>query len=126
MFDRQEVRSRECDRLFIDGAMVTDREVEFIQAIADGYVKGPSVGCYLQQIGVAEYAMNGLRLRMAALLLFGKDIQRWHPRSQVRILQVAGTELKAGDSYNVVSDEFVQGNIFELLVQAWEKLRPFL
>jgi len=65
----------------------------------------------LQQIGLAEYAISGLRLRMAALLLFAKDIQRWHPRCQVRILKVAGTELLSGDNYNIQSDEPVQGNV---------------
>lgn len=126
LFDRQEVRSREYDRNFVDGATVSDLDVQFVQNLANEYLRGLSVERYLQQIGVAEYAMNGLRLRMAALLLFAKDIQRWHPRSQVRILRVAGTEIESGERYNAISDESVQGNIFDLVVKSWEKLRPFL
>lgn len=125
-FERQEIKSREYDRQFVDGASVSDLDVLFIQTIADNYLKGLSVERYLQQIGLAEYSPNGLRLRMAALLLFAKDIQRWHPRSQVRILKVLGKELQSGEKYNVTSDEIIRGNIFELIERSWEQLRPFL
>ncbi|MDQ1354789.1 MAG: ATP-dependent helicase RecG [Acidobacteriota bacterium] len=126
LFDRQEVKSREYDRQFVDGAAVNDLDVPFIQSIADRYLRGLTVEKYLQQIGLADYTVGGLRLRMASLLLFARDIQRWHPRSQVRILKVSGTELKSGEQYNVKSDETIRGNIFELLQNSWEQLRPFL
>ncbi len=125
-FDRQEIKSREYDRQFIDGANVNDLDIAHVQAVADGYLKGLSVERYLQQTGLAEYSPSGLRLRMAALLLFAREIQRWHPRSQVRFLKVSGTQLKSGENYNVTSDEIVQGNIFQLLERSWEHLRPFL
>lgn len=125
-FERQEVRSREYDRQFVDGASVNDLDLGFLQTLADNYLRGLSVERYLQQIGLAEYAMGGLRLRMAALLLFAKDVQRWHPRPQLRILKVAGAQLKSGADYNVVADEIVRGNVFELLLNSWERLRPYL
>jgi ATP-dependent DNA helicase RecG len=87
-FERQEIRSREYDRSFVDGASVGDLEIPLVQSIANGYLAGLSVELYLQQVGLAEYSSAGLRLRMAALLLFAKDVQRWHPRSQVRILNL--------------------------------------
>jgi ATP-dependent DNA helicase RecG len=125
-FERQEVRSREFDRQFVDGATVNDLDVPLVQALAEHYLPGLTVERYLQQAGLAEYAMSGIRLRMASLLLFAKDIQRWHPRAQVRLLKVAGDQLKAGEHYNVISDETVRGNIFELLSSSWERLRHFL
>ncbi|KEO84478.1 ATP-binding protein [Tumebacillus flagellatus] len=124
--ERQEVKSREYDRQFVDNATIADLDILFVQSMADNYLRGISVEKYLQQIGLAEYTVNGIKLRMAALLLFAKDIQKWHPRSNFRILKVAGTELKPGGNYNALSDETVQGNIFELLVRSWEALRPFL
>ncbi|WP_059041273.1 ATP-binding protein [Paenibacillus rubinfantis] len=126
LFERQEVKSREFDREFVDGALSTDLDLSLVQSMADTYLRGMSVEKYIQQIGLGEYTGNGLRLRRAALLLFAKDIQRWHPRSQVRIIKVNGTELQSGEKYNVLSDEIVSGNIFELLVKSWESLRPFL
>lgn len=62
-FDRQEIKSREFDPAFVDGATVNDLDVQFIQTLADRFLHGLSVERYLQQIGVAEYAANGLRLR---------------------------------------------------------------
>ena len=125
-FERLEIKSREYDRQFVDGATVNDLDIPYIQAIADNYLRGLSVERYLQQTGLAEYSPGGFRLRMAALLLFAGDIQRWHPRSQVRILKVSGTELKSGENYNVTSDETVRGNIFQIVERSWEQLRPFL
>ncbi len=125
-FERQEIKSREFDSQFIDGALVTDLDIRLLQGIADQYIKGLSVERYLQQIGLAEYAQNGLRLKKAALLLFATDIDRWHPRSQVRFLKVKGNTLEAGEKYNVVSDDIVKGNIFELVIKSWEHLRSYL
>ncbi len=125
-FERQEIKSREFDSQFVDGAMVTDLDVKLLQGIADQYIKGLSIERYLQQIGLAEYAQNGLRLKRAALLLFATDIDKWHPRSQVRFLKVKGNTLEAGEKYNVVSDDTVKGNIFELVIKSWEHLRSYL
>ncbi|MEM7534057.1 MAG: ATP-binding protein [Chloroflexota bacterium] len=125
-FERQEVVSREYDRQFVDGATVSDLDINALQPLANEYLQGLSVEGYLQQIGLAEYAANGLRLRRAALLLFARDVNRWQPHSFVRILKVSGTELKSGTDYNVISDEIVRGNILTLLLSSWTQLRPYL
>ncbi|MDX2249176.1 MAG: ATP-binding protein [Bacteroidia bacterium] len=125
-FERQEVKSREFDSQFVDGALVTDLDVTFLKGVADQYIEGLSVERYLQQIGLAEYGLNSLRLRRAALLLFAKDIDKWHPRCQVRFLRVNGNTLEAGEKYNVISDETIKGNIFELIFKTWEHLRLYL
>lgn len=125
-FERQEIKSREYDSQFVDGALVTDLDVRLLQGIADQYIKGLSIERYLQQIGLAEYTQNGLRLKRASLLLFASDIDKWHPRCQVRFLRVKGNTLEAGEKYNVISDDTVKGNIFDLLVKSWEHLRSYL
>ncbi|MCW5921499.1 MAG: putative DNA binding domain-containing protein [Saprospiraceae bacterium] len=125
-FERQEVLSREYDRQFVDGATINDLDIPLIQSLANNYLKGMTAEKYLQQLGLAEYSVSGLRLRRAAVLLFARDVSRWHPRSQVRILKVNGNELLPGEKYNVVSDETVAGNIYELASKGWEGLRPFL
>ena len=125
-FERQEIKSREFDSQFVDGAIVTDLDLKFLQGVADQYIKGLSVERYLQQIGLAEYGQNSLMLRRAALLLFASDIDRWHPRSQVRLLKVRGNTLEAGEKYNVISDDIIKGNIFQLVTKSWEHLRSYL
>ena len=126
LFERQEVKSREYDSQFVDGAGVLDLDIGLLQGIADQYITGLSIERYLQQIGLAEYAENGLRLKRAALLLFATDIDKWHPRSQVRFLKVKGNTLEAGEKYNVISDDLVKGNIFELIIKSWEHIRSYL
>ena len=127
-FERQEIRSRECDSQFVDGALVTDLDLPLLQSVADSYIKGLSVELFLQQTGLAIYGTNGLRLKRAALLLFAKsnEISRWHSKCQIRFLKVSGNELKSGENYNVISDESVQGNIFDLWIKSWESFRPYL
>ena len=126
MFDRQDSRSRQYDSEYVDCAYVTDLDLAQLKGISDRYLPGITPEKYLQQIGLAEYGAQGLRLRRAALLLFATEIQKWHPRYQLRILRVHGTHLRAGSEYNVSSDELVQGNIIELLGKSWEALRPSL
>lgn len=125
-FERRELHSREFDRLFVDGATVNDLDLTLVQQVADKLLKGMSPEQYLQQVNLAEYGLGGLRLRRAALILFAKDIIRWFPYGQVRILKVDGDELLTGERYNVISDSTVTGNVFALLINAWEQLRPFL
>jgi len=67
-----------------------------------------------------------LKLRRGALLLFAKNISKWHPRSQVRILRVKGTEEKTGENFNLQELAEVNGNIFSLMDSSWESLRPNL
>lgn len=126
-FERIEVRSREYDRDFMDGASVIDLEIDLVRIVANQISEGISSDKCLQYLGLAEYdGLSGLRLRRAALLLFGKSPDQWHPRLQVRILKINGTELGAGASYNVVSDSTIKCNIVHLIDEAWENLRPHL
>ena len=80
----------------------------------------------LQYLGLADYAVGRLQLRRAALLLFAKDISKWHPKCSVRIMVINGTEFKTGRDYNVRTDEQVEGNILTLVNKAWEQWRPHL
>lgn len=125
-FERRELHSREYDRSFVDGATVNDLDLVLVQQVADKLLRGMSPEQYLQQVNLAEYGMGGLRLRRAALLLFAKDIIKWFPYSQIRILKVDGNEILPGERYNAISDSTITGNIFHLLINAWEQLRPFL
>lgn len=124
-FERQEQLSREYDRAFVEGADVTALDLDLVRTVAQGTSR-MSPEKSLQYWGLAEFGMGVLRLRRAALLLFARDANHWHPRCQVRVIRVRGTELKTGRDYNVASDETVTGNILQLLTRSWEQLRPHL
>lgn len=125
-FEREEQLSREYDRQFVDGAKVSDFNISIIKNVSQQITQGMSAEKCLQYLDLAEYSAGQLRLRKAALLLFARNISRWHPRCQVRIVRVRGIELLTGKDYNVTSDETTTGNIIELIPKAWEKLRPHL
>lgn len=124
--ERQERRSREYDREFVDGASAADLDLERLSLIGSRLMPGVSPEKLLQYLDLAEYVPGGLRLRRAAVLLFAKDVTRWHPRAEVRVVRVAGITLGVGKEYRVARDEVVRGNIFTLLTSVWETLRPHL
>lgn len=127
VFARAESRSRGYDRDFIDGASAADLDVSRISAEASRLFLGMSPEAFLQQLGLAEFdGEAGLRLRRAAVLLFAKDVARWQLRSEVRLLQVDGTEQRTGTAYNVVRDQTIEGNILLLREKTWEALRSWI
>lgn len=126
IFERAEQASREYDRQFIDGATCASLDAGLVEAVANQISPGMSIERCLQYLDLAEYVGPGLRLRRGALLLFALEPQKWHPRLQIRIMKVAGQKLLTGDSYNVVSDESVVGNILQLINEGWDSLRPHL
>ncbi len=123
--DQEERISREYDRRLVDGAQVADLDIDLIQGLADDYLNGLTVEKYLQQVGLAEYTVNGLRLTKAAILLFSKN-KKWLFNSRIRFMKINGTELLSGEQYNVISDEYIEGNIYTLIYKSWETIRPYL
>ncbi len=54
----------------------------------------------------------------AALLLFGKDPQRFFPRAWVRFIRYDGTEAKVGTEMNVIKDKIFGGKILDMVQQS--------
>lgn len=125
-YERQERRSREYDREFVDGASMEHLNLELLNKVVEKINPSISPEKALQFLDLAEYEPLGLRLRRAALLLFASVASKWHPRSQVRIVRVMGTTVGVGREFNVSKDDTVQGNIIEILSKAWDVLRPHL
>ena len=126
IFERDEKTSREYDRQFMDIAKITDLDNELIEQISRQISKLISPEKLLQYLDLAEFDGNSLKLRKAALLLFSKKSSKWHPRLQVRILKVNGTEEKTGEKFNVTEVGEANGNIFQLIESSWDLLRPHL
>lgn len=126
VFDREEKTSREYDRQFVDIAKITELDSELIEQISRQISKLISPEKLLQHLDLAEFDGSSLKLRRAALLLFSKKSNKWHPRLQVRILKVAGIEEKTGEQFNVTEVGEANGNIFQLIESSWDLLRPHL
>lgn len=127
-FSREEILSREYDRQFEDLASVIDLDLPLVSFVAQEITKLKTISPekFLQYVELAEFDGDRLRLRKAALLLFAKNPNKWHPRSRVRILKVNGTEEKSAPDYNVTEVADIDGNVFKLIEQSWDALRPAL
>lgn len=125
-FTRQERQSQEYDRGFVDGASADALDLDLVRVLADQISSGMSPEKCLQYLDLADFGPGFLRVRRAALLLFAKDPKKWHPRLQIRILRVSGNEVETGVNYNIISDEYVEGNIVSIIEKAWMELRPHL
>ena len=125
-FERHEQLSREYDRQWIDRATMADLSLDLLARVTEIVAPGLSPEKCLQILGLAEFVAGSLRLRTAALLLFASDIDKWHPRSEIRLQQIAGSELLTGADYNVIRDETQSGNVLQLLSEGWEQIRQFL
>jgi ATP-dependent DNA helicase RecG len=123
---RSEKQSLEYDRKYVDNADISDLDVSLVREVAQQISRGMSPEKCLQHLELAEFDGERLRYKKAALLLFAKNPSKWHPRLQVRILKVNGTEIKTGKNYNVVYDDEANDNILKLIVSSWELIRPHL
>jgi ATP-dependent DNA helicase RecG len=126
IFQREEKISREYDRGFVDIAKITDLDQDLLQTVGQRISKLISAEKLLQYLDLAEFDGESLKLRRASLLLFSKRSSKWHPRSQVRIFKVRGSEEKTGKDFNVTEVGEANGNIFELIESSWDLLRPHL
>ena len=126
-FERDEETSRTYDRQFIDLANVTDLDLDLVSMVARQVSKSMTPEKFLQYLELAEFdGVMRLKLRRAALLLFAKNVGKWHPRCQVRILKVKGNEEGSGADFNVTEVAELSSNLFTLYEQSWEALRPHL
>ena len=123
---RQEATSRGYDRQFEVRASVNDLDLELISIVAGQISHGMTAEKCLQYLDLAEFSTQGLKLKKAALLLFAKNITKWHPRSQVRVLKINDTQLKTGQEYNVTHDQETSQNILRLIDASWTLIRPHL
>lgn len=126
LFTREETTSREYDRQFIDNADIDDLDVNLITQITGQLSIKITPEKFLQHLDLAEFDGNKLKLKKAALLLFAKKPNKWHPRLQVRVIKVSDSELKSGEDFNVVFDEEITDNIVRLIESSWDIIRPHL
>ena len=95
------------------------------------------VGSYIKLIGYGKTAEEYLRenknyvtvkddkehVSVAAVLLFGKNPQKFFPRATIRFIRYDGTEAKVGREMNVVKDKVFEGRILEQVEKAVDYIK---
>lgn len=101
-----------------------DIDMDFVAKYCEkiGYGKTPEE--YIRQN--KDYIVNVAgrqEMSGAAIMMFGKEPQRFFPRSRVRFIRYEGTEAKVGAEMNVIKDKIFEGRILELVEQTIEYVR---
>lgn len=120
--ERLELASRTWDRALEPTATLNDLDVTLLQQVSNQIAYGVTPEKCLQHLGLAEFAPSGLKLKAAALLLFAKDVRKFHPGCFVRIFTINGKERRSGEAFNVIKDDIVADNVIALVESAWERL----
>ena len=120
--ERLELASRTWDRAVEGSATLDDLDLTQVQQVSSQIAYGVTAEKCLQHLGLAEFTPTGLKLKAAALLLFAKDVRKFHPGCFVRIFTISGKDRRSGEAFNVVKDDIVADNVVKLVETAWERL----
>lgn len=120
--ERLELASRTWDRAVEGSATLDDLDLPLVQQVSNQIAYGVTAEKCLQHLGLAEFTPSGLKLKAAALLLFAKDVRKFHPGCFVRIFTISGKDRRSGEAFNVVKDDIVADNVVKLVETAWERL----
>lgn len=103
----------------VPNASIEDIDLSFVKEYTKklGYGKGPEK--YLRE-NKEFIAGKGKKLEIssAAILLFGKNPERFFPRARIRFVRYEGTEAKVGAEINVMEDVVFVGRILQVTEQA--------
>ncbi len=98
---------------------VGDIDMEFVAEYCKKIGYGKTAEEYISQNHDFVVEHDGRKeMSGAALLLFGKDPQRFFPRARVRFIRYDGTEAKVGTEMNVIKDVTFNGRILDVVRQA--------
>lgn len=101
------------------GATIDDIDLDYVAQHCKkiGYVKDAET--YLRSNKGYITTVNGVdKVSGAAILLFGKDPQKFFQRARIRIVRYLGDEERFGREMNVVKDVSFEGRILEMTQKA--------
>lgn len=101
-----------------------DIDLDFVAEYCKKIGYGKSAEEYIRQNHDFVVAHDGREeMSGAALLLFGKNPQRFFKRARVRFVRYDGTEAKVGTEMNVIKDEMFEGRILDMVEKSLDFVR---
>lgn len=111
------------ERYFEDKAVpdadIDDIDISLVRDYIDkiGYTKTPEE--YLEQNKGFIKCKDGIKqISVAAILLFGKNPQKFFPRARIRFIKYDGVEEKFGTEMNVIKDVIFEGTVLKIINDA--------
>lgn len=103
------------DKIVVD-AVIDDLDMEQVSEYVKkiGYTKAP-IEFLKQNNGFVIEKDGKLHVSTSAILLFGKEPQKFFPCARVRFIRYDGTEEKSGTEMNVIKDVIFKGTILKII-----------
>ncbi|HXF05594.1 MAG TPA: ATP-binding protein [Blastocatellia bacterium] len=118
-------RAREIQ--FVANATLNDLDLPLVEELAQRGKVNLSPEDTLVHYRLAERVNGQLRLTLAALLLFGKDPSRWHPRCGIEFIRWRGTERRTGAELNIEKRFRIEGMpLVRLIENAHAQIRQHI
>lgn len=104
----------------VAGATINDLDLDFVSEYCKkiGYDKGDAVFYLRHNHDFVTMKGDDEVISGAAILLFGKNPQRFFPRARVRFVRYEGKTAEVGDRMNVVKDVKFSGRILDQVKDA--------
>ena len=101
------------------GATIDDIDLDFVSEYCHKIGFDKDAATYLRTNKGYITTVNGVeKVSGAAILLFGKDPQKFFQRARIRIVRYSGDEERYGREMNVVKDVWFEGRILEMTQKA--------
>ncbi len=111
---------------FLPDATLADLNLGLVQELARKGGVSLSPEELLVHYRLAEKVNGRLRLTMAAVLLFGNDPTRWHPRCGIEFIRWQGTERKTGTELNITKRIRMEAPLVQLVEEARRTIQPYI
>jgi ATP-dependent DNA helicase RecG len=114
------------ERSFPPGARLDDLDLELVQSRLSPVWPELTAEDALGRYGLIA-RRNGFAVpTLAALLLFGRDPARWHPRCGIDFVRWEGTERRHGAELNIAKRIRIETPLAVLIQQARAAVQPFI
>jgi len=119
-------RRRVTETRFVTEAAISDLDLSLVARLAERLGMQAAPEEILSRYRLTEGRNGKTILTLAALLLFGKDPARWHPRCGIDFVKYEGTERRVGGALNIIKRERMEAPLALLIEKAYETIRPHL
>jgi ATP-dependent DNA helicase RecG len=105
-------------------ATLEDLDLDLVRDAARRIGVEEDIEAFLRRYRLLEWENGNARLKLAALLLFGSDPLRWHPRCGIDFVKYEGTEREHGARLNIVKRERLEAPLVRLVEGAYRAIAP--
>jgi ATP-dependent DNA helicase RecG len=119
-------RRRVTEKRFVGEASLAALDLDLVSKLGERQGIRASPEEMLERYRLAEGRNGKTILTMAALLLFGKEPGRWHPRCGIDFVKFEGTERRVGSALNIVKRERIEAPLALLIEKAYGIIQPHL